>query len=135
MGMYGIADANVLQGTHHNIAPLSGAAHPCDMVFHSVVTSAVFRFASTVVPVVVGDFCLLATDGNPTARQGVSLYLMYILFAVLKDLCLVCVSIYAVNLAVLVLSYRGFAAHGGGGGGDGGIVPVRTSLERKGKSD
>ena len=61
------------------------------------------------------------------AKQGVSLYLMYILFAVLEDLCLVCVSIYAVNLAVLVLSYRGFAAYGGD-------VPVRTSRERKRKS-
>lgn len=73
-------------------------------------------------------------------QQGMSLYLMYILVAVLKDLCLVCVSIYAVNLVVLVLSYRGFAAYGGGssgggGDGDGGVAPVRTSLERKGKSD
>eukprot|EP00752_Nemacystus_decipiens_P007682 g6866.t2 len=60
---------------------------------------------------------------------GVSLYLMYVLFAVLGDLCLVCVSIYAVNLAVLVLSYRGFVGYGGGSdddgcGGGGGVVPA-----------
>lgn len=60
---------------------------------------------------------------------------MYILFVVLQDLCLVCVSIYAANLAVLVLSYRGFAAYGSIGGTGGGVVPVRTSLERKGRSD
>ncbi len=50
---------------------------------------------------------------------------MYILFAVLQDLCLVCVSIYAVNFTVLALSYRGFAVGGEKGAG----------LDRAGKSD
>ncbi|CAM9745333.1 unnamed protein product [Ascophyllum nodosum] len=36
----------------------------------------------------------------------ISLYLAYILFAVLQDICVLCMGIYAVNLTVLVLSYR-----------------------------
>ncbi|CAM9878032.1 unnamed protein product [Ectocarpus sp. 4 AP-2014] len=53
---------------------------------------------------------------------GVSLYLMFILLVVLKDICLICVSIYGVNLAVLVLSYRGLRGNAPG---------PRTSFDRK----
>ncbi|CBN75221.1 conserved unknown protein [Ectocarpus siliculosus] len=53
---------------------------------------------------------------------GVSLYLMYILLVVLQDICLICVSIYGVNLAVLVLSYRGLRGSASG---------PRTSFDRK----
>lgn len=38
---------------------------------------------------------------------------MYILYAVLQDLCLVCISIYFVNFTVLVLSYRGYRSVSG----------------------
>lgn len=41
-------------------------------------------------------------------EQMVSLYLAYVLFAILEDTCLVCMGIYVVNFTLLVLSYRRF---------------------------
>ncbi|CAM9954911.1 unnamed protein product [Scytosiphon promiscuus] len=57
---------------------------------------------------------------------GTSLFLMYILYAVLQDLCLVCISIYAVNLTVLVLSYRG-SREGGSEIGPSPTPPLKKS--------
>eukprot|EP00904_Undaria_pinnatifida_P004931 jgi/Undpi1/1568/HiC_scaffold_11.g04958.m1 len=51
----------------------------------------------------------------------VSLYLAYILFAVLQDVCLVCISLYAVDASVLYFSYRGM--QGGGRGAQGSATP------------
>lgn len=63
----------------------------------------------------------------------VSLYLAYILLTVLQDVCLVCISLYAVDASVLYLSYRGM--RGGGKGVQGSAVAAPRRTERDGKLD
>lgn len=50
-----------------------------------------------------------------------SAYLGYILYAVLKDFCLVCVSSYAINLIILIIEGLNACRRGGEGGGKGSI--------------
>lgn len=50
-------------------------------------------------------------------RQVVSLYMAYILFFMLQDVCLVCMSIYAVNATILTLAYKALSSGGNGSGG------------------
>ena len=63
-----------------------------------------------------------------------SLYLAYVLVTVLQDVCLVCISIYAVDASVLYLSYRGMRGGGRGVQGSAAAAAPRRS-ERGGKLD